>query len=87
MWGSKSVEFLKATKVSYWLKIDCYKTFYVNPTVITKKKLTADAQKLKMIQSMCVNSAAQLCLTVCNPMDCSLPGSSVYEIFQARILA
>ena len=24
--------------------------------------------------------------TVCNPMDCSLPGSSVYAIFQAGIL-
>jgi len=29
---------------------------------------------------------AQSCLTLCNPMDCSLPGSSVYEILQARIL-
>ena len=29
---------------------------------------------------------AQLCLTLCDPMDCSLPGSSVYGIFQARIL-
>ena len=28
----------------------------------------------------------QLCLTLCNPMDCSLPGSSVHRIFQARIL-
>ena len=28
----------------------------------------------------------QLCLTLCNPMDCRLPGSSVHEIFQARIL-
>ena len=27
---------------------------------------------------------AQSCPTVCNPMDCSLPGSSVHGIFQAR---
>ena len=27
----------------------------------------------------------QLHLTLCNPMDCSLPGSTVY-IFQAKIL-
>ena len=26
------------------------------------------------------------CLTLCNSMDCSLPGSSVLGIFQARIL-
>ena len=28
----------------------------------------------------------QLCLTLCNPMDYSLPDSSVHGIFQARIL-
>ena len=28
----------------------------------------------------------QLCLTLCDPMDCSQPGSSVHGIFQARIL-
>ena len=27
----------------------------------------------------------QLCPTLCNPMGCSLPGSSVHGIFQARI--
>ena len=29
---------------------------------------------------------AQSCLTLCNPMDCSPPGSSVHGIIQARIL-
>ena len=29
---------------------------------------------------------AQSCLTLCDLMDCSLPGSSVHGIFQARIL-
>ena len=28
----------------------------------------------------------QLCSTLCDPMDCSLPGSSVHGILQARIL-
>ena len=28
----------------------------------------------------------QLCRTLCDPMDCSLPGSSVHGIFQAGIL-
>ena len=27
---------------------------------------------------------AQLCLTLCNPMDCSLPGSSVHGIFPGK---
>ena len=29
---------------------------------------------------------AQSCLTLCNPMDCSLPCFSVHGIFQARLL-
>ena len=28
----------------------------------------------------------QLYPTICDPMDCSLPGSSVHGIFQARVL-
>ena len=32
------------------------------------------------------NEVAQLCLTLHDPMDCSLPGSSVHGIFQARVL-
>ena len=34
----------------------------------------------------CTCSLAQSCLTLCDPLDCSLPGSSVHGIFQARIL-
>ena len=30
---------------------------------------------------------AQSCLTLCNPMDCILPGSSVHGILQARRIA
>ena len=34
---------------------------------------------------MCAKSL-QLCLTLCDPMDCSLPGSSAHGILPARIL-
>ena len=33
-----------------------------------------------------VSEVAQSCPTLCNPMDCSLPGSAIYGIFQARVL-
>jgi len=33
-----------------------------------------------------VSEVAQLCPTLCHPMDCSLPCSSVHGIFQARVL-
>ena len=42
-----------------------------------------------LLQSMKVKSeseVAQSCLTLSDPMDCSLPGSSVHWIFQARAL-
>ena len=32
------------------------------------------------------SEVAQSCLTLRNPMDCSLPGSSVHGILQARVL-
>ena len=42
-----------------------------------------------LLQCMKVKSeseVAQSCLTLCNPMYCSLPGSSIHGIFQARVL-
>ena len=42
-----------------------------------------------LLQCMKVKSeseVAQSCPTLCNPMDCSFPGSSVHGIFQARVL-
>ena len=32
------------------------------------------------------SEVAQSCLTLSDPMVCSLPGSSIHEIFQARVL-
>ena len=32
------------------------------------------------------SEVAQSCLTLSDPMDCSLPGSSTHGIFQARVL-
>ena len=43
-------------------------------TIWAHSMLPADAKSLP------------LCLTLCDPMDCSLPGSSVHGILQARTL-
>ena len=32
------------------------------------------------------SEVAQSCLTISDPMNCSLPGSSVHVVFQARVL-
>ena len=42
-----------------------------------------------LLQCMKVKSeskVAQSCPTLSDPMDCSLPGSSIHGIFQARVL-
>ena len=41
---------------------------------------------LQMYMCMCVCARTQSCLTPCDPMDCSPPGSSTHGIFQTRIL-
>ena len=38
------------------------------------------------VGSVCVRSVVQSCPSLLDPMNCSPPGSSVHEIFQARIL-
>ena len=32
------------------------------------------------------SEVTRLCPTLCDPVDCSLPGSSIHGIFQARVL-
>ena len=40
----------------------------------------------ELFKSESESEVSQSCLTLCDPMDCSLPGSSVHGIFQARVL-
>ena len=41
---------------------------------------------LQCIKEKSESEVAQSCPTLSNPMDCSLPGSSIHGIFQARVL-
>ena len=41
---------------------------------------------LQCMQVKSESEVAQSCPTLSNPMDCSLPGSSIHGIFQARVL-
>ena len=53
--------------------------------VATVENSMAASQKIeKQNEHVCVH--AQSCPTLCNPRDCSSPGSSVHGISQARIL-
>ena len=39
-----------------------------------------------MLLSLSLYNVSQLCLTLCDSMDCNLPGSSVHGVVQARKL-
>ena len=43
-----------------------------------------ESRAIVLTDTVCVHT--QLCLTICDPMDCSQSGSSVHGISQARIL-
>ena len=53
-----------------------------NLSAIFRHSKNLTCQKCKEKES----EVAQSCLTLCYPMDCSSPGSSVHGILQARIL-
>ena len=62
------------------------------PMVTKRRVCSPDAYTGQVREGMCVRAGMcaqprQSCLTLCNPMDCSLPGSSVHGILQTRILA
>ena len=60
--------------VDFFLEFSC---FFCDPT---------DVGNLISASSVHFSSVAQSCPTLCDPMDWSLPGSSVHGIFQARVL-
>ena len=41
---------------------------------------------METMRGVCVWGGSSVVLTLCSPVDCSLPGSSVHGSFQARIL-
>ena len=53
------------------------------------KDIHFSPQIFALLQCMKVESESEVtqsCLTLRDPMDCSLPGSSIHGIFQARVL-
>ena len=57
-----------------------------NSRKIVRVQNTVYSTYLAAEETVCACSDAQLCLTLCDLTDCSLPGSSVHGISQARIL-
>ena len=85
--GSQRVEHNKVRKWQHTLKrhTHCvgFYVLYVADDTFLKGKLWTHISKLR---SELACSVTQSCLTLCDPMNCSTPGSFAHRIFQARIL-
>ena len=58
-----------------------------NVEVIKLIERAEHVQVVSLARHVCLLAKLlQSCLTLCNPIGYSLPGSSVHEIFQARML-
>ena len=55
-------------------------------TTMNRKKYKCEYKIKHLNHKMWESEVAQSCPTLCDPMDSSLPGSSVHRIFQARVL-
>ena len=57
-------------------------------SIIKKPKIANVGENVEKLEPWCLVCVlvAQLYPTLCNPMDCNPPGSSVHGILQARIL-
>ena len=49
-------------------------------------KLEGEVREMVRVRWGAAAKSLQSCPTLCNPMDCSLPGFSVHGILQARTL-
>ena len=56
----------------------------IKENIRMSQNLKSTISELKNTKSE--SEVAQSCPTLCDPMDCSLPGSSLHGILQARVL-
>ena len=53
---------------------------------VKRGKRKCEHERSASFGTLCHCSVATSCLTLCDPVDCTLPGLCVHGIFQARIL-
>ena len=59
---------------------------YTSQRLLRETNNTLCTPQLCSFHMLATAKSLQSCPTLCDPMDCSLPGSSVHGIFQARVL-
>ena len=83
MWRRREMQCLYVC-ICFNMYIKKYKLHYIYIYIIHILQIYRLYVLLVNIEHVCV--CAQSCPTLCDTRDCSLPGSFVHEIFQARIL-
>ena len=71
--------------IKYLLCIKCSSTFY-NYCSIREVFWPESVSNMLVRKKVKESEVGQSCPTLCDPMDCSIPGFSVHGIFQARVL-
>ena len=61
-------------------------TFLASPELAGRFFTTSSTQGARFSPTESESEVAQSCPTLCNPVDCSLPRSSIHGIFQAKVL-
>ena len=75
------VRMLKMVSKSSEAKQEVWNGFFFT---VLRKNQTCWHLDLRFLSTR--SEVVQSCLTLCDPMDCSLSGSSIHGIFQARVL-
>ena len=70
---------------SWWAGLDLQKTDYLCPEVLGLAGVQGYVLVL-VVKKKRESVSHLVCLTLCHPMNCSPPGSSVHGILQKRIL-
>ena len=81
--------FLEASNTLYCPRVSslpaCPTNFRLPSPYLHKRVPIYQISSILLFMCLCAQSH-QSCPTLCDPLDCSLPGSSVHGTFQARIL-
>ena len=90
IWGQKfSRSYQETAKIKEYIKKDLEtqkQDIYLRRESRRTPGWSKWSSRMAAGHQVCESEVSQSCPTLCDPMDCSPPGSSVHGIFQARIL-
>ena len=77
----------KSPSLEFWTLVPLHLTWQLSAYYINwGNQAVYITLSIYLVKTTCIYMCAQSCLTLCDPMNCNPPGSSVHGIFLARIL-